>query len=339
MRCQGLRAAVVACLSPGSGGCLGGRAGGRPQPCPPACPPCRPPAPPRPAPQSWCSARGCRPWATPPSCWSRQTCLLPAAAPPVVGLGRPPAAPAAAAPAAQPLALAAAPWPARATAGGTRRWTTASCAWSSTRTRVRGAPPRLLLLALVDSPWRCCEPPAAAAGSCPFPPPPAPAPLPGLLHSMRGPGGAQARLSAAFGWYNSSDGLEAGHGPDDNRGQASGAYIFRWAGNRPRGTAQQPQAGRAAAACWRISAPLPPPTLCNACAGPTASTSCPAATRPAAVLPGGAAPCTACGPARALAAPLPARAAGTARGRRWSWSCGGARRCQRRGRRSRAGPR
>ena len=83
----------------------------------------------------------------------------------------------------------------------------------------------------MDSTRRRCEPPAAAASILPILPTSyAPDPLPGLLHSMRGPGGAQAHLSASFGWYNSSDGLEAGHGPDDNRGQASGAYIFRWVG-------------------------------------------------------------------------------------------------------------
>ena len=35
--------------------------------------------------------------------------------------------------------------------------------------------------------------------------------------------GASVKLSTRFGWYNSSDGLET----QDNRGQASGAYIFR----------------------------------------------------------------------------------------------------------------
>ena len=40
--------------------------------------------------------------------------------------------------------------------------------------------------------------------------------------------GATARLSTSFAWYNSSDGLDVGE--EHNRGQASGAYIFRCAG-------------------------------------------------------------------------------------------------------------
>ena len=50
----------------------------------------------------------------------------------------------------------------------------------------------------------------------------------GLLVSAKA-GGVGAALSTAFRWYNSSDGLEVPQGGDNNRGQASGAYIFRWA--------------------------------------------------------------------------------------------------------------
>lgn len=52
-----------------------------------------------------------------------------------------------------------------------------------------------------------------------------PAAAAGLLADMKA-GDVSARLSASFGWYNASDGLEAP--PEENRGQASGAYIFRW---------------------------------------------------------------------------------------------------------------
>lgn len=48
----------------------------------------------------------------------------------------------------------------------------------------------------------------------------------GLLASAKA-GGVAAALSTAFRWYNSSDGLEVLEGGDYNRGQASGAYIFR----------------------------------------------------------------------------------------------------------------
>ncbi|KAL4419672.1 hypothetical protein ABPG75_006770 [Micractinium tetrahymenae] len=44
----------------------------------------------------------------------------------------------------------------------------------------------------------------------------------GLLVHMS-VGGTTARLTTSFAWYNSSDGLDS----DENRGQASGAYIFR----------------------------------------------------------------------------------------------------------------
>lgn len=58
-----------------------------------------------------------------------------------------------------------------------------------------------------------------------LPPPPKTA---GLLKRMSGAGGATARLSASFGWYNASDGLDVPAEPEDNnRGQASSAYIFR----------------------------------------------------------------------------------------------------------------
>ena len=50
---------------------------------------------------------------------------------------------------------------------------------------------------------------------------------PGLLSSMTA-NGATARVSTSFAWYNSSDGLDAGE--ERNRGQASGAYVFRCAG-------------------------------------------------------------------------------------------------------------
>ena len=52
-------------------------------------------------------------------------------------------------------------------------------------------------------------------------------PAPGLLSSMTA-NGATARISTSFAWYNSSDGLDVGE--ERNRGQASGAYIFRCAG-------------------------------------------------------------------------------------------------------------
>ena len=35
--------------------------------------------------------------------------------------------------------------------------------------------------------------------------------------------GVSVSLATAFSWYNSSDGLDV----QENRGQASGAYIFR----------------------------------------------------------------------------------------------------------------
>jgi hypothetical protein len=38
-------------------------------------------------------------------------------------------------------------------------------------------------------------------------------------------GDVEMDLVTRFAWYNSSDGLET----NENRGQASGAYIFRWA--------------------------------------------------------------------------------------------------------------
>lgn len=38
-------------------------------------------------------------------------------------------------------------------------------------------------------------------------------------------GATSARLAVSFAWYNSSDGLDS----QENRGQASGAYIFRCA--------------------------------------------------------------------------------------------------------------
>ena len=44
----------------------------------------------------------------------------------------------------------------------------------------------------------------------------------GLLSSMES-NGVSVTLSTSFSWYNSSDGLDV----QENRGQASGAYIFR----------------------------------------------------------------------------------------------------------------
>ena len=84
-------------------------------------------------------------------------------------------------------------------------------------------------------------------------------PATGLLTSMSA-NGATARLSTSFAWYNSSDGLDVGE--EHNRGQASGAYIFRCAGIGGRtpgaaaGIAQQ---------CGDM-----PGTCCALPAGPTA---------------------------------------------------------------------
>lgn len=60
-------------------------------------------------------------------------------------------------------------------------------------------------------------------------------PSTGLMSSISVDGGPSIALSAALRWYNSSDGLDS----QEDRGQASGAYIFRPNGDYPVGKGAQ----------------------------------------------------------------------------------------------------
>ena len=59
----------------------------------------------------------------------------------------------------------------------------------------------------------------------------------GLMSSISVEGGPALPLSANLRWYNSSDGLDS----EEDRGQASGAYIFRPNGDYPVGGAEHAQ--------------------------------------------------------------------------------------------------
>ncbi len=88
-----------------------------------------------------------------------------------------------------------------------------------------------------------------ATGAAVTLPDPAPGAYPGAgLLARMSVGAVSARLTTSFAWYNSSDGLDS----EENRGQASGAYIFR-CGIPPGGVGGWgggARGGGARALCW-----------------------------------------------------------------------------------------